>query len=111
VTRLITIYWRDIPAQVLGRNGRRTVRKMVLHPRFQKAIDRAAMRAGRGSSDQYLADWRRVATPCEGHLEEVVEKVEKEVARLEALFDEGSLDRLARASGLAKPPASTCPDA
>jgi hypothetical protein len=108
VTQLITIFWRDIPAQVLGRDGRRTVHKRVLHPRFQEAIDRAAMRAGRGSSDQYLADWRRVATPCEGHLEEVVEK---EVARLEALFDEGSLDRLARASGLAKPPTSTCPDA
>ena len=108
MTQLITIYWRDIPAQVLGRKGRRTVHKMVLHPRFQKAIDRAAMRAGRGSSDQYLADWRRVPAPCEGHLEQAVEQ---EVARLEAMFDEPSLDQLARAGGLARPSALTSPDA
>ena len=108
MTKLITIYWRDIPAQVLGRKGRRTVHKMVLPPRFQKAIDRAAMRAGRGASDDYLADWRRVSTPCEGRLEEAVEK---EVARLESLFDESSLDRLARASGLASPERSACSDA
>lgn len=108
MTQLITIYWRDIPAQVLGRKGRRTVHKRVLAPRFQKAIDRAAMRAGRGTSDDYLADWRRVAGPCDGALEKAVEK---EVARLEALFDERSLDRLARASGLAGPAEPACPDA
>jgi hypothetical protein len=107
VPQLITIYWRDIPAQVLGRKGRRTVHKVVLHPRFQKAIDRAAMRAGRGSSDQYLADWQRVTAPCEGQLEKAVAN---EVARLEALFDERSLDRLARASGLARPSAPASPD-
>ena len=27
--------------------------------RFQAAIDRAAMRAGKGGSEEYLADWRR----------------------------------------------------
>lgn len=108
MTQLITIYWRDIPAQVLGRRGRRTVHKRVLPPRFQKAIDRAAMRAGQGASDDYLADWRRVAGPCDGALEEAVEK---EVTRLEALFDERSLDRLARASGLAGPAEPACPDA
>ena len=107
MTKLITIYWRDIPAQVLGRKGRRTVHKMVLSPRFQRAIDRAAMRAGRGASDDYLADWRRVATPCAGRLEEAVEK---EVTRLESLFDDSSLDRLARASGLASPDGPACPD-
>jgi hypothetical protein len=108
VTRLITIYWRDIPAQVLGRRGRRTVHKMVLHPRFQEAIDRAAMRAGRGSSDKYLEDWRRVATPCEGDLERAVAA---EVKRLEDLFDDQSLDKLARSSGLTKPSAPTAHDA
>jgi len=108
VTQLITIYWRDIPAQVLGRRGRRTVHKRVLPLRFQKAIDRAAMRAGRGASDDYLADWQRVAGPYDGALEEAVEK---EVAHLEALFDGRSLDRLARASGLAGPAEPACPDA
>ena len=52
------IYWRDIPAQVIMQRGR--VREKVhLNPRFQEAIDRAAMRAGKGSSDAYIAEWRR----------------------------------------------------
>ena len=58
MAKLITIYWRDIPAQVIGRAGRGKF-KRELDPRFPKAIDRAAMRAGRGSSDAYLEDWRR----------------------------------------------------
>jgi hypothetical protein len=107
VTRLITIYWRAIPAQVLGRRGRRTVHKRVLHPRFQEAIDRAAMRAGKGSSNDYLADWRRVASPCEDDLEQAVAE---EVARLEAMFDDRSLDKLARAKGLMPSEAPTALD-
>ena len=45
MAKLICIYWRDIPAQVVGREGRKNVKK-VLAPRFAEAIDRAAMRAG-----------------------------------------------------------------
>ena len=60
MAKLICIYWRDIPAQVIGRAGRRTRIKRELGARFARAIDRAAMRAGRGSSDAYLDDWRRV---------------------------------------------------
>jgi hypothetical protein len=60
MAKLICIYWRDIPAQVVGRAGRRSGFKKELAPRFAQAIDRAAMRAGRGSSDAYLEDWRRV---------------------------------------------------
>ena len=56
MAKLISIYWRDIPAQVIGRAGRRTSIKKELDARFAKAIDRAAMRAGRGSSDAYLED-------------------------------------------------------
>jgi hypothetical protein len=60
MSKLITIYWRDIPAQVLARTGRRSAFEKELAPRFQKAIDRAAMRAGCGSSDKYLgySAWR-----------------------------------------------------
>ena len=42
------VYWRDIPAQVVGRAGRKSTFKKELEPRFATAIDRAAMRAGRG---------------------------------------------------------------
>ena len=55
------IYWRDIPSQVVVQKGRTRV-KAILSPRFQQAIDRAAMRAGKGSSDAYLEEWRRVAS-------------------------------------------------
>ena len=57
---LIVISWRDVPAQVIVKRGPR-VAKVQLSARFQEAVDRAAMRAGRGSSDAYLEDWRRSA--------------------------------------------------
>ena len=55
----ITIYWRDIPSQIILKKGR-TKTKKLLSPRFQKAIDRAAMRAGKGGSKAYIEEWRRV---------------------------------------------------
>ena len=63
MAKLITIYWRDIPAQIIGQEGRRR-HKQELSKRFAVAIDRAAMRAGRGSSTAYLEDWRRERSSC-----------------------------------------------
>ncbi len=103
MAQLITIYWRDIPAQVIGRSGRTSV-KVVLSPRFADAIDSAAMRAGRGSSDEYLADWRRDRRPCSGDLEAIVAS---EVARLEGEFSETVLRAMVRANGLAEPGEAT----
>ena len=61
---LIVISWRDVPAQVVVKRGRETAKVQLSH-RFQEAVDRAAMRAGRGSSDAYLEDWRRAPPqPC-----------------------------------------------
>jgi hypothetical protein len=100
LAKLITVYWRDIPAQVIGRKGRVSAFKKVLDPRFQRAIDRAAMRAGRGSGDKYLEDWRRESQSCEGDLEQAVNE---RVARLEADFSAEALDRIARAGGVARP--------
>ena len=94
--KLITIYWRDIPAQVIGRAGRNKVRQ-ELAPRFAQAIDRAAMRAGRGSSDAYLDDWRRVAQPVSGDLEE---NVRKQVSLLEQTFPDDVLERTVKAGGI-----------
>ena len=95
--RLITIYWRDIPAQVIGRRGRKSAVKRALDPRFERAIDRSAMRAGRGSSDKYLEDWRRESRPCGPDLEEAVDE---EVARLESLFPPDVLKGVIRAGGV-----------
>ena len=96
MAKLICIYWRDIPAQVIGREGRKKARK-ELAPRFTKAIDRAAMRAGRGSSDAYLADWRREREEVSGNLEELVER---KVALLERVFDDEFLESVVKAGGL-----------
>ena len=100
MAKLITVYWRDIPAQVIGRKGRKSTVKRVLDPRFQRAIDRAAMRAGRGSSDKYLEDWRRESQACEGDLDQAVND---QAARLESEFSAEALDRIARAGGLVSP--------
>jgi len=96
--KLISIYWRDIPAQVIGRTGRGKVRR-ELAPRFQQAIDRAAMRAGRGSSEAYLADWRRESAAVEGDVEALVAA---RVAELEQAFPEEYLERVVKNGGLTK---------
>ena len=98
MAKLISIYWRDIPAQVIGRAGRRTSVKKELDPRFAKAIDRAAMRAGRGSSDAYLEDWHRVSEDVDGDLEALVNE---RVAALERQFDDETLEKTVKAGGLA----------
>ncbi|NIP19225.1 MAG: hypothetical protein GWM87_14515 [Xanthomonadales bacterium] len=95
MAKLISIYWRDIPAQVIGRQARRKV-KRELDPRFQAAIDRAAMRAGRGSSDAYLADWRRESEMVDGDLDALVEG---KIRELEAGFPEEFLERVVKAGG------------
>ena len=95
MAKLICIYWRDIPAQVVGRKGRMSVKKQ-LAPRFAKAIDRAAMRAGRGSSGAYLADWRRVSEEISGDLKKLVQD---RVATLESEFDGEFLESVVKAAG------------
>ena len=58
MAELTVIWWRDIPAQVTAKEGRaRAARE--LPPRFQEAIDAAAMRAGLIGTDAYLEEWRR----------------------------------------------------
>lgn len=95
MAQLICIYWRDIPAQVLGRQGRRKF-KLELAPRFAKAIDRAAMRAGKGSSDAYISEWRRETKQVNGDLEKLVQD---RVAELEREFNSEFLEALVKAGG------------
>ena len=101
---LIVISWRDIPAQVIVKRGRETA-KVQLSQRFQEAVDRAAKRAGNGSSDAYLADWQRSAPrPCG---EDLQTEAASEAARIEAQFSDEDLERLIRAKGLAAPAAGS----
>ncbi len=78
------LYWRDIPAQVVVKAGRKAARRQ-LPERFEQAIDRCAMKVGAKDSDAYLAEWRR-GDPVEaaGDPEDIAAA---EAARLEAAFD------------------------
>ena len=96
MAKLTIIYWRDIPAQVIGQRGRKR-HKQELPERFALAIDRAAMRAGRGSSKAYLDDWRRDSRPCSDDMEQAVSE---EAARLEALFPDEFLEAVVKAGGI-----------
>jgi hypothetical protein len=93
---LTTIWWRDIPAQVVARD-RRQAHKIVLHPRFQVAIDRAAMQAGKREASEYIEEWRREATPCGDDLEAIASA---EAARLEAHYPREVLARLVASGGV-----------
>lgn len=96
MAKLIIVYWRDIPAQVIGKAGRNTFKKQ-LSSRFQEAIDRAAMRAGKGSSEAYLNEWRResreVAAP------DLKAEVERVAGEFESTMTDEDLLRLVRAKG------------
>ena len=93
--KLTTIFWRDIPAQVIGQQGR-TRHKQELSKRFAVAIDRAAMRAGKGSSKAYLEEWRREAQRVDGDLESVVTS---HVEELEAAWPDERLEAVTKAGG------------
>ena len=65
----VILYWRDIPAQVIVKAGRKTAKRQ-LSERFEQAIDRAAMRAKLTGTDADLAEWRRSEpVPCGDDLE------------------------------------------
>jgi FAD/FMN-containing dehydrogenase len=80
VTEYQVTSWRDLPSLVVARDGDE-VMKTPLAPRFQEAIDEAAMRLGESSSEEYLAGWTRSNwSPAEGNPHEVCDRV---VAELE----------------------------
>jgi hypothetical protein len=96
---LIIVYWRDIPAQVIVRKGRKTARR-ELSSRFTEAIDMAAMRSGARDDDSYLAEWRKSdPVPVSDELEA---EADKAAAGLEADYDRERLVALARAGGRAQ---------
>ena len=96
MAQLTVIWWRDIPAQVVAKAGRASA-KRELAPRFQEAIDRAAMRGGARDTDAYLAAWRRGAPEaCGDDLEAAVAEA---VARLERDYDATRLAALVTNGG------------
>jgi hypothetical protein len=93
--QLITIWWRDIPMQVIARAGR-TNAKRVLDKRFQFAVDKAAMNAGKKSYGDYIEEMKRAERPCGDDLEA---EADAEVARLEAAYTKDVLHALIKSGG------------
>ena len=112
MAKLTTVYWRDIPAQVIakpeGRAGRRSAPgsgpssiKKELSLRFQEAIDRAAMHAGRSASNDYLDEWRRDTRECTSKENENLElAVDQIIESIENDYSDDLLQRLVTAGGV-----------
>ncbi len=97
MAQLVITFWRDIPSMVEARRGRKDRAKRMLPDRFQEAIDRAAMRAGAGGSDDYLADWRKADPVACG--EDLEGEVDRAAADLDAAYDEARLKALVGSGG------------
>ena len=92
---VVTIYWRDIPAQVNASDASGKHQAM-LSPRFQHAIDRAAGVAGLTDTDSYVQQWRRVSQPLEGDAAIAADEI---AARLEDTYDRDRLEDLVANGG------------
>ena len=93
---LITIWWRDIPMQVIAREGRSSA-KRVLDKRFQFAVDKAAMNSGKKAYGDYIEEMQRAERPCGPDLEA---EADAEVARLEAAYAKDVLLERVAAGGV-----------
>ncbi|MGF1611120.1 MAG: virulence factor [Kiloniellales bacterium] len=98
MAQITIVYWRDIPAQVIVKAGRQTAKRQ-LSERFEKAIDRAAMRAKLRDTDSYLAEWRRAQPVACG--DDLEAEAEGAALRLEAEFSDERLAEMVANGGLA----------
>jgi hypothetical protein len=95
---IVTIYWRDIPAQITVTTPDGETDKVLLEPRFQHAIDRAAHVAGLTETQSYVEQWRRVPGTLEGDPAEAAQAAADTIHsdyprdRLEALVAAGGLE-------------------
>lgn len=97
MAKLITILWRDIPAQILAKE-KRTAHRIKMPGRFQTAIDRAAMIAGLEAADDYLEQWRQEVRDIHGDLQA---EATKRADELGTAFPQERLDRYVANNGLA----------
>ena len=96
MAKLITVTWRDIPAQIIVKKGR-TAAKRELPLRFVEAIDMCAMRVGAQDTDAYLAEWKRgEPVTVSDDLEAEANKAE---AAIIAAYDDERLKALVKAEG------------
>lgn len=88
------LFWHDIPLQVRAGNRRNRV-SFELAPRFQAAIDQAAMASGLIGTDEYLDGFRwSEIQERDGSAEEVAATV---AAELEASYPQIDWQKTAKA--------------
>ena len=101
--RITTVFWRDIPAQIIAEEGKGRKRnkiKLELSNRFMVSIDSAAMKSDSQSSDDYLQDWRRsdpieISDELEKEVKNFKENIEKSYNsdRLRKLIENGGYEK------------------
>jgi hypothetical protein len=95
---LVVISWRDIPAQVNARSGA-DKHQVVLARRFQRAIDDAAMVAGKKTASEYVGEWRRSSLEIPAGLEDFPAAADEEAHRLDEAFPKERLQRFVANGG------------
>ena len=95
--KLITVFWRDIPSHIIFKTKSGKFKKQM-SSRFEKAIDRAAMRAGKGSSDAYMSDWRREIVKIKTDDPQSI--VDQEIELLEQMFSDDLLEKTVKSKGI-----------
>ena len=96
MAKLKVVYWRDIPSQVVIREGRRNTR-LRLSPRFMRAIERAAYRLKKQQQDALFEPWHDVTQPFAG---DVRQQAQQLLQHLERHYTDDVLEGLIRASGI-----------
>ncbi len=96
MAKLKIVYWRDIPGQVVIREGRRSTR-IRLPGRFMKAIERAAYRLKKTQQDAWFEPWHDVSQPYNGDIKVEAKQL---VHQLEQHYTHQVLETLIRASGV-----------
>ena len=96
----ILMRWRDIPSQIVVKQGRRRA-KAVLSARFQNAIDRAAMRAKKRSADAYISEWARdpISPGTDGAVTDLQAVADRLANRIETGYCDARLLALIRNHG------------
>lgn len=97
MAQLQIVYWRDIPASLIVKSGRRNMAKRELSLRFTEAIDMCAMQTGAAETDDYLAEWRK-SEPVEVG-DDLDAEADKAAEALEAQYDKARLVALVKSGG------------
>ena len=95
---IVVISWRDIPAQVNARSAAEK-RQVVLPRRFQRAIDDAAMVAGKKTASEYVGEWRRTSLAVPPGPDGILAAADQEAHRLDVAFPRERLQRLVANGG------------